>query len=98
MNKNRIKELRKIKHITQVEIAEKLGVSQAQVARLEAGINDLSTDLMRKIAVILGVKVYELLPLDEQPEVLTEEEKEFLRLFRKSKATNGNPAPAAKAE
>lgn len=97
MDKNRIRELRKQKHITQVELADKLGVSQAQVARLEAGINDMNTELMRKLAVILDVKVYELLPIEEQPEVLTEEEKAFIDLFRKSKANNNPPTPA-KAE
>lgn len=97
MNKNRIKELRKLKHITQNEIAEKLGVSQAQVARLEVGVNDMSTEQMRKIASILGVKTYELLPLEEQPETLTDEEKEILRIFRKSKGNNSNETTTTKA-
>ena len=97
MNKNRIKELRKLKHITQNEIAEKLGVSQAQVARLEVGVNDMSTEQMRKIASILGVKTYELLPLEEQPETLTDEEQEILRIFRKSKGNNSNETTATKA-
>lgn len=97
MNKNRIKELRKLKHITQNEIAEKLGVSQAQVARLEVGVNDMSTEQMRKIASILGVKTYELLPLEEQPETLTDEEQEILRIFRKSKGNNSNETTTTKA-
>jgi len=98
MEKNRIKELRKLKHITQVEIAQQLGISQAQMARLESGYSDMVTNQMRKIAQILGVKPYELLPLEEQPETLTEEEQEILRLFRKSKDNNNNEQPTAKAE
>lgn len=90
MTANRIKELRKQKGITQCAIAEKLGVSQAQIARFESGVNDISTEQLGKIAEILGVKPYELLPKEWQPEELSEEEKEFLRLFRKSKATSND--------
>ena len=35
---------------------------------------------------------------DDEFAVLTDEEKEFIRLFRKSKANNGNADTAAKAE
>lgn len=89
---NRIRELRKRVGFTQVEMAEKLGVSQPQFARLENGVNEITLSQIRKIASILGVKPFELFLLDEQPEPLTEEEREFLRLFRKSKGTNNTDA------
>ncbi|MBQ9236250.1 MAG: helix-turn-helix transcriptional regulator [Alphaproteobacteria bacterium] len=102
MEKNRLRELRKLKKVTQSEIAEKLGVSQAQVARIEAGINDINTEQMRKLAEILQVKPYELLPLEEQPDVLSDEEKEILQMIRKSshsnRANNNNPPPQTEAK
>lgn len=95
---NRIKQIRKGLRITQAELGKAVGVSTAYITMIENGDRDMDTTLMRKIAKALKVKPYELLPIDEQPEVLTPEEKEFLRLFRKSKANNGNADTTAKAE
>ena len=53
---------------------------------------------MRKVADALEVKPYELLPMDMQPEKITPEEQEILRMIRKSKDNNNNEPPAAKAQ
>ena len=95
---NRIKEIRKQKQLTQAELAKMVNVSTAYVTMIENGDRDMDTSLMRKIAKALKVKPYELLPLDEQPDTLTEEEKAILALFRKSKDNNNNEPPTAKAE
>lgn len=94
---NRIKQLRKNLKITQAELAKQVGIAVSYMTMIENGDRDMDTTLMRKIAKALNVKPYELLPEEEQPEVLTEEEKAILALFRKSKANNNPPAPA-KAE
>lgn len=94
---NRIKQLRKNLKITQAELAKQVGIAVSYMTMIENGDRDMDTTLMRKIAKALKVKPYELLPEEEQPEVLTEEEKAILALFRKSKANNNPPAPA-KAE
>jgi len=89
---NRIRELRKRVGLTQTDMADRLGISQPQFARLENGKNEITMSQLRKVASILGVKPYELFLIGEQPEALTEEEKEFLRLFRKSKASANDEA------
>ncbi len=95
---NRIKEIRKIRQMTQAELAKIVGVATAYITMIENGTRDMDTSLMRRIASALKVKPYELLPLEEQPETLTEEEKAILALFRKSKASNSDVPPTAKAE
>lgn len=95
---NRIKQLRKNLKITQAELAKQVGIAVSYMTMIENGDRDMDTTLMRKIAKALNVKPYELLPEEEQPETLSAEEKEFLRLFRKSKANNGNADTTAKAE
>jgi len=95
---NRLKFLRKQVGLTQIELSKKAGISQAHIANIENGKRDIDFGVAIKLASALGVKACELLPLDEQPETLSAEEKEFLRLFRKSKANNGNADTTAKAE
>lgn len=89
---NRLKYLRKLKGLTQAELAKKAGTAQSHIAMIEKGERGIDFDLAFKLAKALGVKTYELLPLEEQPEELSEEEKEFLKLFRKSKETHNDSA------
>ena len=57
-----LKERREEKHLTQAALAEKVGVSQAYIAKLESGDKKNPTlDLLKKIAKHLGVPVTELL-------------------------------------
>lgn len=83
MTENRVRELRKKRGLTQVELAEKLGVTQTAIYKLETGASDLDTKWMKKISDVLGVKPYELLPQEWQPQAITEEEQQILSLFRK---------------
>lgn len=85
MADNRIRELRKERGLTQVELAQMLGVSQTAIYKLETGASDLDTRWMKKISQVLNVRPCELLPLDWQSPILTPEEKELLALFRKKK-------------
>lgn len=83
MSENRIRYLRKLRKLTQVELAERLGVSHSAVQKLEAGTVDLDTKWMKQLSTALDVKPYELLPLEWQPEEITPEEREMLRMVRK---------------
>lgn len=83
MADNRIRELRKERGLTQVELAQMLGVTQTAIYKLETGASDLDTKWMKKISQALNVNPCELLPLEWQPPILTPEEKELLALFRK---------------
>lgn len=53
----RLKNLRKQAHLTQVDVAEKLGISQPAYASWERGLKKPTQDNLVKIAQILNVSV-----------------------------------------
>lgn len=53
----RLKNLRKQAHLTQVDVAEKLGISQPAYASWERGIKKPTQDNLVKIAQVLNVSV-----------------------------------------
>ncbi len=80
---NQIKEMRLRKRITQVELANKLGVTQGTVQKMETGKSVVTLDWLEKLAKALDCEPYELLPEEWQPQPLTEEEKILLAMFRR---------------
>lgn len=84
MIKNRIKEIRNARKMTQTELAQKTHLSQSHIAMLESGERSLDLDLMVTISKELEVKPYELMPVEMQPEEVTPEEREILRMIRKT--------------
>ena len=59
---NRLKVLRQAKGLTQVELAEKAGITQAYLAQLEAGVRgNPSLVVIQRLAQALGVRVLDLL-------------------------------------
>jgi transcriptional regulator with XRE-family HTH domain len=54
-------QLRKDRGLTQPQLAEKIGVHVAQVRRYEAGTSQPTLDVIRSLAVALGVSADELL-------------------------------------
>lgn len=84
MSDNCIKEIRKRKGITQVELAKRLGISQGAIQKLEAGERGLDIDWIKKISKALNCEPWELLPKEMQPSI-TPEEMEVLRAVRKAK-------------
>ena len=62
----RVRELRKTQNLTQVQLAELLGVSQQLVAFYERGNKRIPIDLLPEVARLLGVRVEELLGLDQR--------------------------------
>lgn len=67
MEKNRVKEFRKLRKMTQVELAKSVGTSQGSIQKLENGDISLTVEWMQLLSVPLKVKPYELLPFDCQP-------------------------------
>lgn len=53
----RLKELRKKKHLTQSQLAEKLGMEKGQISKIENGKFNLTLSTINKIAAALGAKV-----------------------------------------
>lgn len=65
---SRIKALRGIKNYTQEQVAERIGVSRQKYARIESGTNNITLDILSKIAGVLDVSVGDITRvLDETP-------------------------------
>jgi DNA-binding XRE family transcriptional regulator len=61
---NQFKELRKKKHLTQSQLAEKLGMEKGQISKIENGKFNLTLVTINKIASALGAKVnFDLQPV-----------------------------------
>ena len=95
---NRLKELRKAKGLTQEKLAEITGVSQSHIALLESNRRGLSFDNIEVFAKALGVKPYELLPLEWQPEPITPAEQQILDMIRKTATPDNTQSETSKAE
>lgn len=66
----RIKELRCAQNFTQEQIADKIGISRQKYARIESGVNNITLEVLSKIANILNVSVGDITRvLDETPAV-----------------------------
>lgn len=53
----RIAELRKARGMTQMEMAERCGIFQSNLARIEGGKYATTVDILSRIADVLGMKV-----------------------------------------
>lgn len=88
-----INECRKAQGISQIKLAEMVGVSYQQIQKYEKNINAVSIDKLKKMAAALNIPVEKLL----QPEAsvvseniapysrLTNDEQAMLHLFREIK-------------
>ncbi|MGN0482962.1 MAG: helix-turn-helix transcriptional regulator [Lachnospiraceae bacterium] len=66
----RIKALRKARNLTQEQVAEQIGVSRQKYARIESGANNITLEILTKIAGVLDVTVGDITKvLDENPVV-----------------------------
>lgn len=63
----RIKELRNAGNFTQEQIADKIGVSRQKYARIEKGANNISLDVLTKIAEVLKVSVADITRVLDEP-------------------------------
>jgi transcriptional regulator with XRE-family HTH domain len=88
-----VKECRKIKGISQIKLAEMIGVSYQQVQKYEKGTNRISVDRLKQIAKALDVPINEFFSLEklvvsENPTAygkMTDDEQLLLHLFREIK-------------
>ena len=61
---NNLKSLRKSKGLGQVELANMLGITQSSYSRYEAGLRDIPTDILAKLADILDSSTDDILGLN----------------------------------
>ena len=87
--KNNIRALRKKAGLTQEQLAEKIGISQVHLGRLENNARSMDLEQVENIANALGVQPLDILPQAWQPEEVTPEEREILRMIRKSATPQG---------
>lgn len=79
---NRLRELRRKAGLTQMELAEKAGVSQAAISQVENDTRPLTVDWMRTFARIFGVTPADILGEVDNPHRLSAEEQALLDNFR----------------
>jgi len=84
MNISRLREIREDKDFKQIEIANKLKVTQAQYSRYELGINTIPIDKLNKLANFYNTSIdYLLYRTDERkpyPKSIINKQKEHLHL------------------
>lgn len=85
-----IRRLRRVSGMTQMSLADKMGVTYQQVQKYEKGVSELTIRRLRQVADALNVPVSTFLPEDggiAEPDAsyLTDEEATLLTLFRKLK-------------
>lgn len=78
----RLSEIRKSRHLTQQELAEKVGVGISQMRRYEKGSSSPTLEVIKNLAVTLGVSTDELI-FDNNERVAASRilDKELLRQF-----------------
>jgi DNA-binding XRE family transcriptional regulator len=57
---NRLKAARVLKGLTQLQLAERVGLKEIEVSRIETGRADADADLKRRIADVLQKPTFEL--------------------------------------
>ena len=88
-----IKKERKKKGLTQTELAEAVGVSQAAIAKYEAGVNEPSFEMVSNIAKVLGFNPFSISMM-----ALTTEKNELLAKHRNNGYRIGDIAKLLNSE
>lgn len=79
---NRLRELRKAAELTQIELADRTGVSQPTISQLENGVLSMDIAWMRSFARVLGCTPADLLDEQDNPDRLDPEERALLDHYR----------------
>lgn len=79
---NRLRELRKAAGLTQQELADVTGVSQAAISQLENGTRSMDLAWMRTFARSLNCAPADLLTDEDNPDRLQPEERELVGNYR----------------
>jgi transcriptional regulator with XRE-family HTH domain len=77
---SRIRELRRGRRLTQVELSEKIGVAQSDLSRMEQGEYKVGLDTLFKILQVFDLKMGEFFGETEEP--ANEEARQVLDDFR----------------
>ena len=78
----RIRNYREASGISQIQLAEKLGISNSRVSNWEQGINRPDADILAEIFRVLEVSPSELLDVHLSADELDGKEKKVIRAYR----------------
>lgn len=78
----RIRKYREARGISQVQLAEMLGIRNSRVSNWEQGINRPDADILADICRVLDVSPSELLDVHLSSEKLNEKEFEVIKAYR----------------
>lgn len=79
---NRLRELRKAAKLTQIDLADRTGVSQSAISQIENGEVQLNVPWMRAFARILGCAPADLLDPEDNPDRLQDDERQWVQRYR----------------
>ena len=65
---NRIKDLREDSHMTQQQIADKIGITQRKYSYIETGVQQLTDEILVKLSNFYGVSIDYILCQTNNPE------------------------------
>jgi len=107
---SRIRELRKGRHLTQMELSEKIGIAQSDLSRMEQGEYKVGLDTLFKILQVFDLKMGEFFGETAEPhreetrelvaefEALSEdarrEVRDFVRFKKLQEEQGASPAPS----
>ena len=93
--RNRVRDIRLKKNMAQGDVAKAAGLTQSYLCLIEKGQRTLDLEIIERLAKALKCKPYELLPLEWQPETVSEADLKILKSI-KSYATDKQNEEKAK--
>ncbi|MBS1625866.1 MAG: helix-turn-helix transcriptional regulator [Bacteroidetes bacterium] len=76
-----IKEVRKQKNFSQIELAEQIGISQTSLSQIESGNKRPSSNTLKKVCEVLKVSELLLYVMSASEEDIPEEKKEIFNML-----------------
>lgn len=80
---SKIRQLRKERSLTQAELAQRIGVQQSDLCRMENGEYKVSLDTLFKILGVFGMDIGEFFREEAALDVPADKEREIVRLFQR---------------
>lgn len=78
----KLRDYRKIKKYTQFQLAEKVGLNEKQISRIEAGINYPTYTTFAKLIDVLGINILEF--FDAKDIEINKTEQELISIIKES--------------
>lgn len=81
---NRIRELREERGLTQVDLAKLVHSTPSALNKLEKGSRGLDQQWMRRLATALSIAPADLLPREDNPNILDDDESRLIDSYRRA--------------